>query len=184
MRSSSRTARVKGGSDLDNSPGSSTPWCRAMYSWRTFTEKSWSLATTWPPLSLPKARMAWLSTAVFVISPALLEIDGFSGYYKVADPGIFENCMLMGINVPIRIGNTTIMPGDVVLGGPEGVTFIPPQLAGKVVDTANMIHLKDEWGHAMLRERKYTPGQIDSKWSPAMEEDFHRWLVYGCSSPQ
>jgi 4-hydroxy-4-methyl-2-oxoglutarate aldolase len=109
--------------------------------------------------------------------PGILEIDGFSGYYKVADPGIFENCMLMGINVPIRIGNTTIMPGDVVLGGPEGVTFIPPQLAGKVVETANMIHLKDEWGHAMLREGKYTPGQIDSKWSPAMEADFHRWLA-------
>lgn len=107
----------------------------------------------------------------------ILKIDGFSGYYKVADPGVFENCMLMGINVPIRIGNTTIMPGDVVLGGPEGVTFIPPQLAGKVVETAKMIHLQDEWGHAMLREGKYTPGQIDSKWSPAMEADFHRWLA-------
>jgi 4-hydroxy-4-methyl-2-oxoglutarate aldolase len=106
----------------------------------------------------------------------ILQIEGFSGYYRLADPGIFENCMLMGINVPIRIGDTTIMPGDVVLGDPEGVTFVPPQLAEKVATTAEMIHLRDEWGHLMLREKKYTPGQIDSKWSEAMEADFHRWL--------
>jgi 4-hydroxy-4-methyl-2-oxoglutarate aldolase len=53
------------------------------------------------------------------------------------------------------------------------------------VDTANMIHLKDEWGHAMLREGKYTPGQIDSKWTPAMQEDFQRWLAArNAKSPQ
>jgi 4-hydroxy-4-methyl-2-oxoglutarate aldolase len=107
----------------------------------------------------------------------ILKIDGFSGYYRVADPGVFENCMLMGINVPIRIDNTTIMPGDVVLGDPEGVTFIPPQWAEKVADAAEMTHLQDEWGHSMLREGKYTPGQIDSKWSAAMEADFRRWVA-------
>ena len=104
------------------------------------------------------------------------KIKGFTGYYKVADPGIFENAMLMGINVPIRIGETAIMPGDVVLGDPEGVTFVPPHLAEEVVETAEMIHFQDEWGHQMLREGKYTPGQIDSKWSDTMEAEFRRWL--------
>ncbi|MCC6394660.1 MAG: RraA family protein [Bryobacterales bacterium] len=105
----------------------------------------------------------------------IAQIDGFQGYYRFSDPGVFENSMLMGINVPIRIDNATIMPGDVVLGDPEGVTFVPPQLAEKIVITAEDIHLRDEWGHLMLRQGRYTPGQIDSRWSPEMEADFHKW---------
>lgn len=103
------------------------------------------------------------------------EISGFQVYTRGFDPSALENVMLMGINVPIRIGRTTVMPGDVVLGDPEGVTFIPPSLAEKVADEAEMDHLVDEWGHMMLREGKYTPGQIDSKWTPAMVREFNKW---------
>lgn len=27
----------------------------------------------------------------------------------------------------------------------------------------------------MLREGKYTPGQIDTRWTPAMNEEFKKW---------
>jgi len=27
-----------------------------------------------------------------------------------------------------------------------------------------------------LKEKKYTAGQIDTKWTPEIEQDFHRWL--------
>jgi len=104
------------------------------------------------------------------------EIKGFTGYVRSFSPNVIEGVMLMGINVPIRIENTTIMPGDVVLGDPEGVMFIPPQLAEKVANTAEHIHLVDEWGHMMLREGKYTPGQIDAKWTAEMEREFNRWV--------
>ena len=40
-----------------------------------------------------------------------------------------------------------------------------------------MAHLVDEWGHQMLRERKYTPGEIDGQWSPAMIDEFNAWLA-------
>jgi 4-hydroxy-4-methyl-2-oxoglutarate aldolase len=105
------------------------------------------------------------------------EITGFEVYARGFDPSALENVMLMGINVPIRIGRTTVMPGDVALGDPEGVTFIPAQLAEKVADEAEMDHLVDEWGHMMLREGKYTPGQIDSKWTPEMIQAFNRWAA-------
>jgi len=103
------------------------------------------------------------------------EIKGFWGFYRVHNPGIFENCMLMGINVPIRIGDTTIMPGDVVLGNAEGVMFIPPQYAEQIVRTAEDIHLRDEWSHQMLREGKYTPGQMDARWTKEIEAEFQQW---------
>ena len=104
------------------------------------------------------------------------QIEGFQVYTRGVDPSALENVMLTGINVPIRIGNVTVMPGDIAIGDPEGVTFVPPQLAEKLADETEMDRLVDEWGHSMLREGKYTPGQIDAKWTPKMIEEFNAWL--------
>jgi regulator of RNase E activity RraA len=104
------------------------------------------------------------------------EIPGFQVYARGVDPSALENVMLTGINVPIRIGNVTVMPGDIAVGDPEGVTFVPPQLAEKLADETEMDHLVDEWGHMMLREGKYTPGQIDAKWTRQMIDEFNAWL--------
>jgi 4-hydroxy-4-methyl-2-oxoglutarate aldolase len=106
----------------------------------------------------------------------LQEIPGFQCYVRGVDPSALENVMLTGINVPIRIGEVTVMPGDIAIGDPEGITFVPPQLAGKIADDTEMDHLVDEWGHAMLREGKYTPGQIDAKWTKQMIDEFNTWL--------
>jgi regulator of RNase E activity RraA len=107
-------------------------------------------------------------------------IEGFTGYVRGFHPSSVthgvRNTMLMGINVPIRIGDTTVMPGDVVLGDPEGLMFIPPQLAAKVVEHAEATQLRDEWSRLMIQQGKYTPGQIDTKWSAEMEEEFQRWV--------
>jgi len=104
------------------------------------------------------------------------EIPGFQVYTRGVDPSALENVMLTGINVPIRIGAVTVMPGDIAIGDPEGITFVPPQLAGKVADDTEMDHLVDDWGHTMLREGEYTPGQIDAKWTNKMIEQFNAWL--------
>jgi len=104
------------------------------------------------------------------------EMPGFQVYTRGVDPSALEHVMLTGINVPIRIGDVTVMPGDIAIGDPEGVTFVPPQLAEKLADETEMDHLIDEWGHMMLREGKYTPGQIDEKWTMKMIEEFNAWL--------
>ena len=105
------------------------------------------------------------------------EIKGFQCYVRGVDPSALANVMLTGINVPIRIGEATVMPGDIAIGDPEGVTFVPPQLAEKVADDTEMTHFVDEWGHMMLREGKYTPGQIDASWTRSMVEQFNQWLA-------
>jgi len=104
------------------------------------------------------------------------EIKGFRVYVRGVDPSALKDVTLTGINVPVRIGHTTVMPGDLVVSDVEGITFIPPQLAQEVIDKAQMTHAVDEWGHQMLREGRYTPGQIDRKWSKPMIEEFNRWL--------
>nr|MBC8230242.1 RraA family protein [bacterium] len=84
--------------------------------------------------------------------------------------------MLLGVNTPIRIGQATVMPGDVVLGKEDGVIFIPPHLAERVVKTSELIHLRDSFGKTRLKEGKYTSGQIDTRWTDEIEKDFSRWL--------
>jgi regulator of RNase E activity RraA len=105
------------------------------------------------------------------------EIKGFEVFCRGMDPGLITNAILMGINVPIRIGQAIAMPGDVAVSDPEGITFIPPQFVEEVADKADLDHLIDEWGHMMLREQKYTPGQIDTGWTNPMIEEFNRWAA-------
>lgn len=68
------------------------------------------------------------------------------------------------------------MPGDVILGKREGVIVIPPHLAQRIVETAEIVQLRDSFGFARLKAGVYTPGQIDTRWSDEIEEDFSRWL--------
>ncbi len=106
----------------------------------------------------------------------LEEIGGFNAWIKGYDPSFIQHMMMTGINKPIRIGRTTVLPGDVILAKKGGVIFIPPHLLEKLVINAEFIALRDAFGHQKLKERKYTPGQIDGKWSDEIKEDFLSWL--------
>lgn len=113
----------------------------------------------------------------------LKEIGSFTSFYRsyhpshhLNDPKGRLNTTLVGINTPTRIGKATVMPGDVVLGRDGGVIFIPPHLAEKVVRTSEVVRLRDMFGHQRLREQKYTPGEIDTRWSEEIEKDFWGWL--------
>jgi regulator of RNase E activity RraA len=113
----------------------------------------------------------------------ILEIEGFLGYVRGFHPSALAEVTLAGINVPIRVGGVTVLPGDVILGDPEGLTFIPAQLAEKVVTASEDVRLRDDWGHEMLRQGRYTPGQVDAKWSPEMEAAFAAWAASRQKSP-
>ncbi len=113
----------------------------------------------------------------------LKELPNFTSFVRSYDPshhysslGERLNSTLIGINAPTRIGRVLVMPGDVVLGREGGVIFIPPQLAERVVKTSEITRLRDMFGHQRLREKKYTAGQIDTRWSAAIERDFSQWL--------
>jgi len=103
-------------------------------------------------------------------------VKGFNVWHKGADPSYLKNVMLTAINVPIRMGQALACPGDVVLAKKEGIVFVPAHLAEKVVTEAEGILLRDTFGHLRLREGKYTPGQIDRKWTEDIQKDFHNWL--------
>jgi 4-hydroxy-4-methyl-2-oxoglutarate aldolase len=104
------------------------------------------------------------------------EIGKFPVFNRGWDPSFLQGTMIMGINTPIRIGRAIVMPGDAVLGKREGVFFVPAHLVQEVVETSEVIRLRDDFGHQRLREGKYTPGEIDTKWTDAIEKDFLAWV--------
>ena len=103
-------------------------------------------------------------------------IEGFNAFVRDWHPSFLTEVMLAGLNVPIRMGAATVLPGDVVLAKAEGVIFIPAHLAEKVVTTAEIVMLRDRFGHQRLKEGTYSPGQIDTRWSDEIEKDFSQWL--------
>ena len=106
----------------------------------------------------------------------LLKIDGFNGWIKGYGPSYIEGMMLGGINIPIRIGRVTVLPGDAILAKDGGVVFIPAHLLDEVLINAEFISLRDQFGHQRLREGVYTPGQIDQRWTEDIKSDFLGWL--------
>lgn len=106
----------------------------------------------------------------------LEKIEGFNGWIKGYDPSYIQHMMLAAINIPVRIGRASVLPGDVVLAKKGGVIFIPPHLLEQVVLSAEFIAVRDMFGHQRLREGIYTPGQIDGKWSDVIKSDFLQWV--------
>ena len=98
-------------------------------------------------------------------------------YFRHAHPSAINNVMLTGINIPVRIGGVTVMPGDLVVGDPEGVYFIPPQLVTPVLDNADILHIHDEWTRKKFDEGKYKSSEIySSPRDPALKKEYDEYL--------
>ncbi|GAC1666185.1 MAG: dimethylmenaquinone methyltransferase [Candidatus Acidiferrum sp.] len=117
-----------------------------------------------------------------VVDGSIRDLDGLSeidmpAYFRAADPTPIGNVMLTGINVPIRIGGVTVMPGDLVVGDREGVYFIPPQVVKDVLDRADEIHVHDEWTKKKFDEGKYKSSDIyGTPKDPKLLEEYREYL--------
>jgi len=117
-----------------------------------------------------------------VVDGALRDLDGISPmlmpcYYRSVHPSAIGGVTLSGVNVPIRIGNATVMPGDLVVGDREGVSFIPAQSAEAILDRADETHIHDEWTRKKFDEDKYKSSEIyGSPRDPALKQEYQDYL--------
>jgi regulator of RNase E activity RraA len=117
-----------------------------------------------------------------VVDGSIRDLNGISeiampAYFKAVDPTPIGNVMLTGINVPVRIGGVTVMPGDLVVGDREGVYFVPPQLVKEVLDRADEIRVHDEWTKKKFDEMKYKSREIyGSPADPALLQEYKDYL--------
>src|SRR5688572_16603510 len=103
-------------------------------------------------------------------------IKGFNAFVRDFHPSFTEQMVLMGLNTPIRIGNVMVLPGDLVIATREGVLFVPAHMAEQVVSTSEFVIRKDQCGFEMVRNGKYSTGEIDSQWNDEIKTEFLKWL--------
>ena len=117
-----------------------------------------------------------------VVDGSVRDLNGISGidmpaYFRAVDPTPIDNVMLTGINIPVRIGEVTVMPGDLVVGDREGVYFIPPQFVREVLDRADETHIHDEWTKKKFDEGKYKSSEIyGSPRDPKLKQEYQEYL--------
>ena len=126
--------------------------------------------------------MKTTKTGGIVVDGAVRDLEGISemempAYFRRTHPSAIANVSLTGMNIPVRIGNVTVMPGDMVVGDPEGVYFVPPHLVQGMVDNADVIHIHDEWTRKKFDEGKYKSSDIYSRpRDPALQKEYDEYL--------
>jgi regulator of RNase E activity RraA len=120
--------------------------------------------------------------AGLVVDGAIRDLEGISeidmpAYFRKSHPSFLTNVTITGINIPVRIGSATVMPGDLVIGDSEGLYFIPPHLVQPTVDNADVVHIHDEWTRKKFDEGKYKSGEIYSTpKDPALKKEYDDYL--------
>jgi 4-hydroxy-4-methyl-2-oxoglutarate aldolase len=126
--------------------------------------------------------MKTTKTGGLVVDGAIRDLTGIQemmmpAYFRKAHPSAIANVTVTGINIPIRIGNATVMPGDMVFGDAEGLYFVPPHLVQGIVDAADTVHIHDEWTRKKFDEGKYKSADIyGSPKDPALRQEYQQYL--------
>ena len=96
-------------------------------------------------------------------------IDGGSRDLIELQDGMFAGCPVfarffdvhttswLGVewNAPVRIGRTTVLPGDVVVADDGGALFFPERLVAQVLEAASARDALEEYERELLRSRMY-----------------------------
>lgn len=96
-------------------------------------------------------------------------------YYRGTHASAMTDQVGVEWNVPIRIADTTVLPGDVVVGDPSGVLFFPPQYADEVIEAAEDTIYTEDFKREMMQSDKYRARDIYPRLSPELEQKFEEW---------
>ena len=104
------------------------------------------------------------------------KVEGFNGWILGDHPSSINEVMLTSINAPIRVGDVTVLPGDVVFASPFGTLFFPAYLVSEIVLEAEISNLRHVYGISRNKAGDWTTGQIDSEYTPLMTKEFYDYL--------
>ena len=103
------------------------------------------------------------------------EIENLNGLYRGYDPSAWAQMQLMGINVPVRIGRATVLPGDLVLAKRDGVIFIPAILAAAAIAKAEFTNLQDAFNFELNRQGR-NGAEFEGGWSAQKFAALAKWV--------
>jgi len=98
--------------------------------------------------------------------------EGFPVLHRFSDP---HTTAWLGVeyNVPVRIGEVSVLPGDIVVGDDGGIFFFPPELLGEIFQYADMVEAREEFQLQLLQDKDYRFRDIYPL-SPQLMEEFER----------
>jgi regulator of RNase E activity RraA len=104
------------------------------------------------------------------------EIANLNGFYRGYDPSAWAQMQLVGINVPVRIGRATVLPGDLVLAKHDGVIFIPAALANTAIGKAEFTNLQDAFNFELNSQGK-NGAEFEGGWTAQKYDAFEKWVA-------
>lgn len=107
----------------------------------------------------------------------LRDTEGFNAWVKGHDPSFIRDMTPTSINAPIRVGEVTVFPGDIVFANDYGVVFIPAHLVEDLVKANELTGLRDEFERLLLKQGKYLSGEIHGDWTETIKNEFRAWLA-------
>ena len=77
-------------------------------------------------------------------------------------------------NAPVRIGNVTVLPGDIVVAGDGGALFFPPELLEQVLNSAHEKIAMENHQRELLESKHYRFRDVYPFLSPELQEVYER----------
>lgn len=118
-----------------------------------------------------------------VIDGTIRDIEGIRElpsqiFFKKAHPAAVAEVTVAGINIPVKVGEAVVLPGDIVLGNDEGVIFIPPHLVKEIVDKADMTHIHDDWTKDKFMTGKYKASELygGPPLTPELQKEYDAYI--------
>jgi 4-hydroxy-4-methyl-2-oxoglutarate aldolase len=113
--------------------------------------------------------------AMFYLSN--IEKSGMPAFFRGAHPSSLNGVTLTGVNIPVQIGNVTVMPGDVVFGDQEQLLFIPPQFVSEIATAFESTQSRFEWIKKKFDEKKYKSSEIYGRpKDPALVKEMEEYI--------
>ncbi len=102
-----------------------------------------------------------------------LQDDMFDGFPVFARFFDVHSTSWLGVewNAPVRIGQVTVLPGDVVVADESGALFFPPYLVQSVLDSATESSVLEEYERELLRSQMHRFRDVYPL-SPELREEY------------
>lgn len=106
--------------------------------------------------------------------------SGMQAFYRGTYPGPLSNATVSGINVPVRIGNAIIMPGDLIIGDQDGILAVPPQFVSAVITNVIRDRRRDVWMKKAFDLKRFKSSDIYGRpKDPELLKLFEEYLKTG-----
>ena len=106
--------------------------------------------------------------------------SGMQAFYRGTQVASSGRAVVSGVNIPIRIGDAVIMPGDLVIGDEDGILAIPPQFVSEVIKTTIINRRRDVWIKKAFDLGRFKSSEIyGSPRDPVLLKQFNDYKATG-----